>query len=93
MKHLALAMLMIPALSHAGDYSAQRATVDGIEVIRLKDSVQKIEVSIAPSLGNNAYEMKINGRESRGVPGEAGPDGQSPPFPLGEPDRRRCLLG
>jgi aldose 1-epimerase len=46
----------------AANYTAERATVDGIEVIRLKDAAHKIEVSIVPSIGNNTYEMKANGK-------------------------------
>lgn len=62
MNRFILAVLLIPAATQAGNYSAERAKVDGIEVIRLKDSAHKIEVSIIPSLGNNACEMKVNGK-------------------------------
>lgn len=43
------------------NYSAQKTTVDGIEVVRLTDAAHKTEVSIIPSIGNFAYEMKVNG--------------------------------
>lgn len=43
------------------DYSAQKITVDGVEVVRLTDAAHHTEVSIAPALGNRAYEMKVNG--------------------------------
>ena len=46
----------------AANYTAQRVTVDGVEVIRLTDSFHKIEVSIDPAYGNNSYEMKVNGK-------------------------------
>src|SRR5277367_5389325 len=42
-------------------YSAEKIVVDGIPVIRLRDSAHKIEVSIALSVGNMTYEMKANG--------------------------------
>ena len=43
------------------NYSAQKIAVDGIEVVRLIDVEHKTEVSIIPSVGNFAYEMKVNG--------------------------------
>lgn len=49
------------AISLAANYSASRVTVDSTEVIRLTDAAHKIEVSIVPSMGNTAYEMKVNG--------------------------------
>jgi hypothetical protein len=45
----------------AQNYTAQRVQVDGIEVVRLSDKAQNVEVSIVPSIGNTAYEMKVNG--------------------------------
>jgi aldose 1-epimerase len=43
-------------------YSAQKLTVDGIEAILLSDSTSHIEVSICPSIGNIAYDMRVNGQ-------------------------------
>ena len=54
---------MIPTVSQAGDYSAQKTMVDGMEVIRLLDAAHRTEVSVAPGLGNNAYEMTVNGKQ------------------------------
>ena len=48
-------------MSQAAPYTAQRLTVDGIAIVRLSDAARKMEVSVAPSLGNKAYEMKIGG--------------------------------
>ncbi len=42
-------------------YSAQKQTVDSHETIRLSDSAHGIEVSICPSIGNNAYDVRVNG--------------------------------
>jgi aldose 1-epimerase len=36
--------------------------VDGIEVLELADATHRIEVSIAPSIGNMAYEIKAGGK-------------------------------
>ncbi len=44
------------------NYSAQKLSVDGIEIVRLADAAHKAEVSIVPSIGNNSYEMKVNGK-------------------------------
>ncbi|MEZ5403623.1 MAG: aldose 1-epimerase [Bryobacteraceae bacterium] len=47
----------------AANYTAERTTVDGVEVIHLADAAAKTEVWIAPSFGNNAYSMKVNGKD------------------------------
>jgi aldose 1-epimerase len=44
------------------NYSVRRETVDGMEVVRLSDSASRTEVSIAPAIGNMAYEMLVGGR-------------------------------
>ncbi len=49
-------------MTQAANYSAQRATADSIEIVRLTDSAHHIQVSIAPSIGNIAYDMKVNGK-------------------------------
>jgi len=54
--------LLIPLMSQAADYSARTAVVDGIEVVRLADAARRMEVSIVPSIGNLAYEFKVDGK-------------------------------
>ena len=44
------------------NYAARKMTVDGVDIVRLTDISHKAEVSIAPKLGNNAFEMKVNGK-------------------------------
>jgi aldose 1-epimerase len=46
----------------AANYTAQKTTIKGVEVVRLTDSARDVEVSIAPAFGNNAYEMKVAGK-------------------------------
>ncbi len=46
----------------AAPYTAERTTRDGIEVIRLYHRDTRTEVLVAPSLGNNAYAMSVNGK-------------------------------
>jgi len=57
-----LAALLFPLMSLAANYSAKRAVVDGIEVVQLADAAHHAEVSIAPSLGNLAYEFNVNSK-------------------------------
>ena len=46
-------------MSIAANYSAQKAVVDGIEIVRLADAARHAEVAIAPSLGNLAYAIAL----------------------------------
>ncbi len=62
------AALLFPLMSIAANYSAQRTAVDGIEVVRLSDAARRAEVSIAPSLGNLAYEFQVNGKNALWLP-------------------------
>jgi aldose 1-epimerase len=43
-------------------YSAQKLIDDSIETIRLTDQAHGIEVSICPSIGNIAYDMRVKGQ-------------------------------
>ena len=70
-------------MTQAANYSAQKMTVDSVDIVRLTDSAHHIEVSICPSVGNIAYDMKVNGKpilmqptgtlaEWKAKPGQAG---------------------
>jgi aldose 1-epimerase len=61
MKAAALALLL-PLMMQAANYTARKTMVDGIEVVRLADAAGRTEVSIAPSIGNMAYEIKVGGK-------------------------------
>ncbi|MDQ2899776.1 MAG: aldose 1-epimerase [Acidobacteriota bacterium] len=63
-----VALFLFPPMIPAADYSAQRISVDGIEVVQLSDADRHVEVLIAPSIGNIAYEMKVNGKNALYVP-------------------------
>lgn len=41
-------------------YQADKRTVDGVETLHLADTANKVEVSICPSVGNIAYDMRVN---------------------------------
>jgi aldose 1-epimerase len=43
----------------AANYSAQKTVVDSIEVLRLTDTDHATEVSICPSIGNIAYDLRV----------------------------------
>jgi aldose 1-epimerase len=64
------AALLFPLMSTAANYSAQKAVMDGIEVVLLADAVHHAEVAIAPSIGNMAYEFKVNGKNAFWLPYE-----------------------
>ena len=49
-------------MAFAGNYSIQTKTVDGVEVYLLQDTDTGTEVWVAPSFGNNAYEMNVHGK-------------------------------
>jgi len=59
---LAAVLLSACLIAGAQDYKAERTSDHGIPVIRLTDTVNKVEVAIVPSVGNTAYEMKVNGK-------------------------------
>ncbi len=46
-------------MSQAANYSVRKIVVDGIEVVQLVDAARHMEVSIAPAVGNMAYEFKV----------------------------------
>ncbi len=66
----ASAALLLPLMSQAANYSAKTATVDGVEVVVLSDTARKTEVTVAPSIGNMAYRMIVNGKNALWVPYE-----------------------
>ena len=61
-------LLLLPLMPLSAQYDARRATLDGVEVIHLSDEAHHTSVSIAPSIGNIAYEMLVNGRNALWFP-------------------------
>jgi aldose 1-epimerase len=80
-----LAAWLFPLMSIAANYSAQKAVVDGIEVVRLADAARHAEVAIVPSLGNLAYEFKVNGKNVFWLPYETLAEMQARPQFGGNP--------
>jgi aldose 1-epimerase len=56
-------LILLPLVVHAaGSYTAEKRTDHGVDVIRLADTARGVEVSIVPSVGNRAYELKVHGK-------------------------------
>lgn len=70
MTRAAVALLLLllwiassPPMS-AQPFSASQTTSEGLPVVRLTDSAANAHVSIAPSVGNIAYEYVVNGKNA-----------------------------
>ncbi|MCB1019505.1 MAG: aldose 1-epimerase [Acidobacteria bacterium] len=61
---LALSALFFTPLMPAQPFSATQTTRDGFTVVRLEDSSAGAHVSVAPSVGNIAYEYVIHGKNA-----------------------------
>ncbi len=69
-----------PLMAPAANYTASQEVVDGEEVVRLGDAARGVEVSIARTIGNNAYAMKVQGRSILRTPPNLGQLRQQPVF-------------
>ncbi len=47
---------------NAQSYSVRRTTVDGVAVVELRDETNDTVVSVAPSVGNIAFQMLVHGK-------------------------------
>ena len=96
-------ILLIPTvLAAAPNFKAEKATDHGIDVVRLTDVKHDVEVSIAPTLGNRAYELKVHGKNLLNLTSDiatlfqnkgAGPNGIPFLRTVGQSHSRRRLLG
>ncbi len=66
-------------------YKALEVSIDGVPVVRLTDAAHAIEVSILPSLGNIASEMKVHGKNILVFPERTLADFQRNPTQTGIP--------
>ncbi|MBI4874744.1 MAG: aldose 1-epimerase [Acidobacteria bacterium] len=78
-------LTLMPLMSSAANYSASKIGVDATEVIVLADAARKTEVRIAPSIGNNAYSMKMNGIEVLWSPNQTLAEWKAKPAQIGNP--------
>jgi aldose 1-epimerase len=56
-----LPLLALAAAAAAQNYTARQVTEQGVSIVRLSDAAHAVEVSVMPSAGNRAYEMKVHG--------------------------------
>jgi aldose 1-epimerase len=68
MKIVVLLAVACAVAASAANYSARQTTRDGLDVVVLADSVRHTEVTILPSIGNMAYQMKVNGKDVLNAP-------------------------
>jgi aldose 1-epimerase len=61
-KQLLLLCLLPIILAAAPLFTAQKTTDHGVEIVHLTDSARQVEVSVVPSLGNRAEEIKVHGK-------------------------------
>jgi aldose 1-epimerase len=61
MKPVLLALFPLMIATPAENYTAARAQRDGVDTVRLTDARTKTEITVVPSVGNTAVEMKVNG--------------------------------
>ena len=57
-----IALLLLPMASFAQNYKAEQVVDHDVPIVRLSDASHGVEVSIAPGIGNRAYEMKVHGK-------------------------------
>src|SRR5436309_985448 len=69
----------------AENYTAERTMDHGVLIVRLIDEAQGVEVSIVPSIGNRAYEMKVHGKNILYFPSTGIDDFQRRPRLCGVP--------
>ena len=69
----------------AQPYSATQETVDGVSVVRLIERERDIRVSIAPKVGNIAYEMAVKGQNILWFPYDSVADLAAKPRLSGNP--------
>jgi len=55
-------LLALAAAAFAQNYTARQVTEQGVAIVRLADAARGVEVSVMPSAGNRAYEMKVHGK-------------------------------
>src|SRR5947209_5169440 len=61
-KRIVLAAIFATSLMQAANYSAEASKSGGLDIVRLKDAAHKTEVSVLVSIGNNAFDMRVNGK-------------------------------
>ena len=60
--YFAATVLSMPLVSFAQNYKAEKTTDHGVDIVRLTDAAHGVEVTVVPSIGNRAMEMKVHGK-------------------------------
>jgi len=84
-RHAVWLLTFIAMTVSAQPYSARKATVDGVSVVELSDASRNTSVSIAPSVGNIAYRMDVNGKNVFWFPFDSVKDFAADPKLSGNP--------
>lgn len=84
-RSIAVLALLAHTMPAAPNYSAKTLTVDGVRVVRLTDAAAHAEASIVPSVGNLAYEMKVNGKNAFWFPFKSAAEFKAKPALSGNP--------
>src|SRR6266481_7854271 len=62
LQRIAGTLLLLAMTSLAQNYKAEQIVDHGVSIVRLSDTAHGVEVSVAPGIGNRAYEMKVHGK-------------------------------
>lgn len=57
-----VAVLLLAMPASPQNYTAAQIVDHGVPIVRLSDAARGVEVSVAPGIGNRAYEMKVHGK-------------------------------
>jgi len=78
-------LITLPAMTTAANYTIEKKTVDSVEVYILRDLARATEVRVAPSVGNNSYEMTVKGKRVFWSPYQSVGQFAARPVHLGNP--------
>jgi aldose 1-epimerase len=72
-------LCLMAAICVAQNYTAERISQYGVVMVRLKDLAGAVEVTVAPSLGNRAVQVKVHGQDILYHPPLDSPDSSKKP--------------
>jgi hypothetical protein len=71
--------MFLSCICFAQNYTAEKVSNLGIETVLLTDAANGVEVSVIPSLGDRAYQMKVHGKDILYYPPGGPSDNQKNP--------------
>jgi aldose 1-epimerase len=69
----------------AANYTVERVTTAGVEEIVLRDAKRNQEVRVAPAMGNNSHEYRVNGKRVFFSPYQTLAEWKAKPTQIGNP--------